>query len=251
MKEAYSFTLKRNVKVDEVTNTSENFGCLNRDCDALYRIRAINSSITKHFSRLPSTKHIQDCVYDFRVDNFLENSRMIKYDVNAILNGSKSNGKKTFDSPSKNTLSPAPQYIRTPKQLLNYCLANSLETEYIAPLTVGDIILDNRNLLSNENFKGIEGTRLLLGHTQSYDKNGNSLTLEIKGKATGSKSSSLYAEVVLSEDQLDEIKKYIFGLGQRFKGHYIAVLGIWEKTEMNNVKTKISNPRNVIYKFTS
>lgn len=50
MKEAYSFTLERNVKVDEVTNTSENFGCLNRDCDALYRIRAINSSITKHFS---------------------------------------------------------------------------------------------------------------------------------------------------------------------------------------------------------
>lgn len=249
MRVAYSFKLGHNVNINEVVDTGEIFGCLNRACTAHYKVRAINSNVNTHFGRLPSTKHIKGCVYNFNCQEFLNNSDMIKFDLTSIFQGVKLSRQNVQRSVDSNTSHATKKYIRTPKQLLYYCLANSIETQYTDKLAVNDIILDNRNLLYNGNFQGIEGLRLLLGQTVKYDRKSLSISLRVTDITVNNKCVALNAEIRLSKEQFDEILKFIFGSYDGFGGHYIAVLGMWSKTSKYNIETIVENPKNIIYKF--
>lgn len=249
MRVVYSFKLGHDVNINEVTDTNEIFGCLNRACPAHYKIRAINSNVNTHFGRLPSTRHIKGCVYNFNCQEFLNNTDLIKSDLTSIFQGVNLSRQSVQRSTGSHILHAAPKYIRTPRQLLYYCLANSLETQYTDKLTVNDIILDNRNLLYNGNFQGIEGLRLLLAQTVKYDKRSFSIFLKVTSVTANGKNIALNAEVRLSKEQFNEILEFIFGTFDSFGGHYIAVLGMWSKIRKYNIETIVENAKNVIYKF--
>jgi len=123
---------------------------------------------------------------------------------------------------------------------------------HLGSQTVDDIVLDSRNLLKNQRFKGIQGLRLLIGTTFQYIDLGNSYEICFKvSTITGSgKEINLNAKVYVSKKQGKEISSYILTTFKaKFSGHSIAVLGDWVKTKDYEVTYTAKNYLHVIYKF--
>ncbi len=253
---AYSFRNNDTICADKATDTTELFGCLNEDCDARFKVKGINSDKATHFAKTRDTEHIPGCPFMYSTSEHCDNGDIIKSDILTIFNGKEIRRDNPRGAVNGQNLPSGKKqkHIRTPKGLLNYCISNRLDTIYIGDITVNDIIIDVRNIDDNENYKGVEGVRLLLGQTLKYKSEENLLTMLIKKRDDTDNSHCLTVDIYMTQEQLSEINRYIFNRNRennrnRYAGHPIAVLGQWEKVSDGNVKTTIRRNKNVIYKF--
>lgn len=214
-------------------------------------LKGINSpTIKPYFAKLPSIPHI-NCPCNFFQSLYTETTDFEKLSIKAILNKSPiSNPPNTRfriinDSPS--TSNPKIERINTPKRLLKYCLSHDIVSEYDNGILVNDIIVDARNILRNNNYKGFSGIRLIAGNTYKFDKNKSSIIFTVSNPFD--KTKQLNAEVFLSDKQLKDICNYIFRSFDKFSMHSIAVLGDWKKISDNNIECTVDRPANVIYRF--
>lgn len=258
MFEAYSFTLNHKIKIEDVKDLKEEFGCLNLKCQAKFKAISVNGKKPMHFRRLKNTSHIKGCPYNISINKYINSSTMVKSSVLNILNGASTSksgssicSKNKSPSTSKNK---STQYIRTPKQLLNFCLANKLETTYLGNITVDDIILCSRNIKTDARFEGITGLRLLLGNNiKIYIKDNYSIIVfDISAKTKSGSYVNLKASAFTTRKQGEEIETYLkstFPFG--YEKESIAVLGDWETTKKYHVKCNVSREPLIIYRFTN
>lgn len=254
MNEAYSRKLKRIVCVDEVTDFSDTFTCLYHECNAEYIVRAVNSSIiSRHFSRRSSTPHVKGCPYIISNSSYVNNDSLIKKDIEQIYEHTSKRCMVEKNVNEDNSISKHDKTfsnkITTPKQLLCYCISNSLSTEYKDNIKVDDIIIDERNICSNANFQGFDGLRLLVGHTYKFDKSEKTIDIKVTTRTKNKKEICLNVTIFLSEEQLKEIVDYILTTYDKFSNHSIAVLGLWENDKKYHVRCDVNKKANVIYKF--
>ena len=259
MYEAYSFGKGKIIKIEDATDLNEIFGCPNSRCSAKFKVKSVNGKVAKHFAKTKSSDHILGCPYNlsstnasyYSVGNFIKASLDDIYDHQKCKTNSKSVNAKRINNNSLPT--NAVKYIRTPKQLLYYCISNPLKTEYLPGVFVDDIILDSRNLKSGARFEGINGVRLLLGNIVriKIDKSYGLINFEVSTKSNSNNKVYLTASVFTSPTQAEEIKTYISNtFHSSEKGKNIAVLADWVITKKYHVKCNITQERNIIYKFT-
>lgn len=228
MFEAYSCNLKRSVNASDVTNLLDTFKCLNPECNAIYTLRSINGKRSPYFGRRTSTPHINNCPYDIEANRYLDSEDMIKSDVYKIYKHEKniSNKNRGFHSQTSSTTGTAIKHISTPKQLLNYCISNKLTTTYMNGITVGDIIVDNRNILQNKNYKGVSGLRLILGNTICYDSSTKVIYFDVSTVSQNNKRYYLTASICLTKIQFDEILRYILKKNNRIYKEVVNLVRI-------------------------
>lgn len=257
----YAYSKKNNdsIHINDVTDFSDTFKCLNENCNAEFTACAINSDRrSAYFMRRKSTPHIKGCVYDLDSNRYVDRGDIIKSNIEDIYMGSTSkrttSSKKTLSVKGKNnsSFSSSQIYVRTPKQLLQYCISNDLQTNYTSDLTIGDIFLDERNISQNANFKGVTGVRMILGKTIRYDLMNSYFEMSVSSTTKNGIRLLLTARIYLDNDQLIEIKKYILNtFDNKFANHQIAVLGDWQITKKYNIKCNIESflSSNIVYKF--
>ena len=255
MFEVFSVKLQHPINADNVTDLSDTFKCPNCSCDAQYTLRAINSAVRhKHFGRKKSTFHIRNCPYEGENHLYVDNDNLIISDIDEIFehhsHSTLSNRMHFPKIENDITTHTCRQYIRTPKQLFNYCISNSIYTVYKDKCRVGDIFLDERNICFDGNFMGKSGLYFILGKTYKYNLDSKSIDMYLKTKTANNKTVFLNITIFVSEKCLREIVTYIIETFQTFSGHSIAVLAKWECDKKYHVKCSAS-PRNVIYKFTN
>lgn len=249
----FSQELKKSIRASEVRNYKDEFLCLNPNCTARFTLRAVNSSsVTPHFACLPNYPHDPNCLFGISDTGSTKDDNYIKSDLETILNPSTtSNSTSSVQTKlSSNNAAQPRKYIRTANQLLRYCLAHDLTTEYTEGLTVDDIILDSRNLLDNGNYKGIEGIRLISGQTVEYCESEGYIKIDISTRTSTNKRIFLTAIAYMPKDQIVEIRRYLFNSPpRRFSGHPIAVLGEWKKDKDYQISCTVVKKTNVIYRF--
>lgn len=253
---AYSDKTKCAVCADDIRDLSETFSCLNPMCSAKFKVKGINSNVKTHFCRIRSSYHSPNCPFAMCSDKYVENDNILKSDVLSIMNHtSTSNRSKPYTDHENpfNTITDENSkiYIRTPKQLLNYCISNKLSTIYSGDIKVDDIILDKRNIIENKNFEGVSGLRLVLGNLVQYDLSQCMFQFRVTHITNTGKNIYLTANVFTQIDQLNELINYVIKTYKKFKGHPIAVLGDWVVQRKYVIKTTVSNPKNIVYRFTA
>jgi len=251
MFDAYSKEKGRRENIKDVYNLSETFCCLNPDCMALFSIRSANGKTTKHFLRHSSTPHISGCPYNFNGVSFNDNDFTIKSSVESILAGAGT----SIDRETARTIIISEtnqenqiEYIRTPKQLRNFCLYSSLDTIYSDNVTINDIVLDSRNLAEKKRYEGVTGIRLLTGQTIKYENSSKSILIKTEARSKVGTRFTLYAKVYMLSDMFMKAKKYILeSNGKVFSGYTIAVLGNWKIVEKYTVSCELTQGRNIIF----
>lgn len=254
MFEAYSPSKKCVVNVSGEFNLKEVFCCPNPQCNAQFRIKSATGKRAKHFAKLINSQHIQDCPYEQSKSNYLDSPNLIKYSLEDIFNDCKNpNTKHTntefqkHKSDSKNNSNR--KFIRTPKQLYSFCISNNLDTPYCEGLTVGDIILDNRNLLQNKNYEGITGCRLIVAQTVRYDTDTKTVNLTLNQRTENNKTINLNLSVKMQDEMLAQLRNYMFDTYKNFHGHYIVVFGNWKIDEKYHISCTIENKKHLMFKF--
>lgn len=249
----FSQKLNKSIRACEVTDLKDEFLCPSPNCNARFTLRAVNSaSVSPHFACLPNHPHDPNCLFGILDSGSTKNHEYIKSDLETILNPSitsNSTSRAQTNLPSNNT-AQSRKYIRTANQLLRYCLSHDLSTEYTGGLTVGDVIVDSRNLLDNRNYKGIDGIRLISGQTIEYCESKGYIKIDISTRTSTNKRIFLTAIAYMPTDQIVEIRRYLFNTTHgRFSGHPIAVLGEWKKDKDYQISCTVSKKSNVIYRF--
>ena len=249
---AFSQGLNKIISADNVQNYKDVFLCPNPTCSAKLTLRAVNSSIVSpHFACSPNHPHAPNCLFGLLEDiRGAENENCIKSDIMTILNSSSLKASSPRVVNSSNKPMHAKKYIRTAKQLLNYCLSNDLSTEYTNGLTVGDIVLDSRNLLENKNYKGLDGIRLLSGQTVKYCEENKDIKISVSTRTSTNKRIWINAFVYLPLEWIKKITSYLLNTPpKQFSGHPIAVLAQWRKDKDYQISTIVTKESNVIYRF--
>lgn len=253
MFDAFSRKLNKPINISEVTDLNDTFCCLNQNCDAEYYVRGLNSERAAHFVRKRSTPHVLGCIYGFSSNTYADVENIIKSDLIDIYNGSKNIKSSTFKiaTNSNSNLNGNQQikYIKTPKELLSFCINNSLGTKYNDKLAVNDIVIDSRNILNNANFEGVNGLHLVIGNTLRYDSQKNVIVIRTASITKNKRNIFLTSTVHLSDKQLKEINNYLFDTFSSFANHPIAVLGQWQISRKYNIECEVTRPQNIIYKF--
>lgn len=252
MFEAYSQSKQKPMNVKYEFNLNEEFSCLNSNCTAKFKIKSTSGKKAKHFARLKSTPHIQGCPYEKGYNKYLENDDIQKSAIEDIFEDEKNPNEPIILSqklsPSKNMGKRDLIYIRTPKQLLKYCIANDLKTEYQDGITVNDIILDNRNLLDNGNLKGVTGIRMILAETINY-KSPNSLFLKLWTKTKKGDELTLHINVMIEPFILKSTILYMLDTYGDFGKHNIAIFGDWKIDNEYHISCNLKDRKHIIYKF--
>lgn len=254
MFEAYSTSKGVIVNVKTEYNLNELFECPNPNCQAKFIIKSATGKKAKHFSRLPSTPHIYGCNYDLKNEINAKNPNLITESLEDIYNNSCSKDKKTTNKTLNQNITikngASVTRISTPNQLFILCTNSDLDDVYKDNKKIGDIILDSRNLLINNNLLGITGLRLVVAETVKYERP-NKLYLKLSVKTKSNKIPTLNIQVKMQPQLLDECIKYIFDTftNKGFKGHSIAILADWKITEPYNISSTIKNKKHIMYKF--
>lgn len=250
MFEAYSFSLNDTINILQVKNPNEQFGCLNRNCSARFIAKSLNGSIAKHFCRLKTTPHISGCLYALESSKYHHTKSLDKFSIYDILN-TNCNHNNGHNSNSKNQGEHrVTNNIHTPKQLFSFCVSNPIDTVYMDNLTVGDIIIDSRNLKQNALFRGTNGIRIILGTTIKFDFSNNSITFQVNAPTKNNNGVTLTAVAYAEREMIELVVEYILKKHDRkFKNHHIAVMGNWEKTSEYNMKTSVTNVNQIIFRF--
>lgn len=256
MFEAYSQSKQRIVNIKDEYDLNEIFLCPNPECGAELKIRSVNGKVKKHFGRLKSTPHCQGCPYDHSLQSYVNNENITKYSLESIFNGS-TKQKEHCAGKEKSGREDLPDtgrtLIRTPKQLYYFCVNNSLDTPYRDGLTVGDIVLDSRNLQMNANYRGVSGIRLVIAETIQYtytkDSDDNNLLLLIRKRTVNEKDKFLKVYVHLENKHLQEFNNYIFAIYSKFSKHHVAILGEWRIDKEYQISCKLQKSSHLIFRF--
>lgn len=247
---AYSEVLHRDVNVNEMFDLNEIFCCSNRNCTAKFKIKGATGKRAKHFARLPSTPHIEGCEYENGDSRFVQPGLQQRSSLEDIfgdlLNPNTKPGTgagKSASSTGSNVL-----HINTPGKLLKFCCMNTLTTEYLSGVTVDDIIVDERNLITNSKFEGIEGLRLIVGETLKYES--NKLYLLVKAVSEKGHLKYLNAVVKMDASLLGYVKKHILETqNNKFKGYKLAVFGNWTKDTTYWSSCEVKNQKHIILRL--
>lgn len=251
MFEAYSIREKRIVNAKDQYDAKEIFICPDPSCNGELKLKSINGKKAKHFSCMPGLKkHSSDCPYSIS-RNYTDEDKLIMYPITSIMETAQNpnenttaENSSTINAHSRNTF-----YIRTPKQLLNFCLTQDLSTEYCNGQTINDIIVDHRNVGCGL-YKGFSGVKLVVGKTILFQANGfddNFILFQVRSRSS---NRWLKAKVYVSTQLKDKIvKHYRETYANKFGGHNIAVLADWKIDEKYNVSCHITRDRNVIIRF--
>lgn len=254
MFDAYSFSLDDAINISQVKNPNEQFGCLNKNCSAIFIPKALNSSVAKHFCRLRTTPHTDGCLYMLESSKYHHTKLLDKFSIYDILNTNSNNNNGSRNNTRNNNKNReehrTTNNVHTPKQLLAFCVSNSIDTVYIDNIMVGDIIIDSRNLKQNALFRGTNGIRLILGTTLKYDFSDNSITFKVTAPTKNNSSVTLTAVVYAEREIIELVVNYILDkYNKKFKSHHIAVMGDWEKIKDYTMKTTITNDSQIIFRF--
>lgn len=251
MFEVFSKKLNDTISANGVKNIQDTFLCPNPNCSAEFSLRAVNSpSVAAHFACKPNFPHTSECIFGMIGGENANASEYVKYDLMEIMNPTSTSNQKSRNSSISIMNAETVKYIRTPKQLLKYCLSNKLSTEYTNGLTVGDIILDSRNLLTKGHYHGIDGVRLIVGQTVKYSKENKYIQIEVSTRTNTNKNIRLTAIVYLPIGQMIEINNYLFNSEPKVFGKRpIAVLGEWRIERDYHISCSVVHKGNVIYRF--
>lgn len=254
MFEAYSQSKKCVVNVSSEFNLKEVFNCPNPQCDAQFKIKSATGKKAKHFAKLRSSQHIKGCPFEQSENSFLDCPNLVKYSIENIFNDFKSPKNKGVNLENKKYQSNAAdnsgkKFIRTPKQLYSFCISNDLNTSYCEGLTVGDIILDSRNLLQNKNYEGITGYRLVVAQTIKYDIPTHTIKLKLTQRTKNNKTINLTVIVKMHNELLAELKNYILDTYNKFSGIYIVIFGNWKTDKQYHISCTVENKKHLMFKF--
>ena len=252
---AYSKRLRNIVHANDVRDVNEIFYCPTPDCPATLRIRSIDGKVAPHFWVAPNCiPHRADCVCGIAgTPHYTQ--KLIKFPLESILLGTKSFSKANPILPLDNKLYKESDvsYIRTPKELFQYCGSHSLDTEYLDGCKVGDIIVDRRN--SDKQVWELQHStepqiKLVFAKTSRYIKNTYSIQAYIL------LSTGLQEIVVKMEPRLyNTVKEYILashtdGDNKKFANAPIAILGYWTYDSQEKIlTTTVSRRQCFIYRF--
>ncbi len=249
---AYSFIKKEIVNIINERNSNEEYGCINTMCTARFRTKGFNSSVAPHFCKTIHTEHIAGCPYALENSRYrrCQDSNFDTFPIEDIINyqGKSVNYVSNPVLTTNNQAHQRTQHIHTQRQLLTFCISNSLKTEYMSPLTVDDIILDARNIKTDGRYKGITGIRFLLGTSVKYNEQECYIEFDVYAP-TKTSTVNLHARVYLDISLIKEISRYFFQQNKHFKGHYIAVLSDWKTDEDYKVYCTLNNAKNIIYRL--
>ena len=255
MFQAYSLVKKEIVDINDSYDVNEVFLCPNPHCTAKFIIKSPDGKIKKHFSRKPSTPHSKGCFYDLPVENSKNFDNFIKTSIEEIFISNMHNN--YFVDNEQHSLSKKyrkdgeyPTYIRTTKQLLNFCVSNKLETKYLEEFKVKDILLDSRNIAQNRQAEGISGLRLLLGETSKryYCTDEQSIYFHVTGYSDSKHLLTLHVTVKIPDIKyFNQVKKYLY-TGDNSRNP-LAVLGDWTIDSKYNVSCILNGKRNLIYRL--
>lgn len=254
MFEAYSQSKKCVVNVSSEFNLKEVFNCPNPQCDAQFKIKSATGKKAKHFAKLRNSQHIEGCPYEQYKNDFLNSPDLIKYSLDDIFNDFKNPKTECANSENQKYKSNSDnnfgnKFIRTPKQLYSFCISNDLNTPYCEGLTVGDVILDSRNLLQNKNYEGITGYRIVVAQTVKYDNHTQTVNLKLSQRTKNNKTVTLNISVKMYDKLLAELRNYIFDTYDRFSGNYIVIFGNWKIDSKYNISCIIENKKHLIFKL--
>lgn len=256
MFEAYSQSKGKIVNVKDEFDLNEIFLCPNPQCGAKLTLRSVNGKMAKHFARLRSSQHIEGCPYNNGQQGYVDSEDMIKYSLEDIYSSqSHLRGK---DLPHSKTPTNKdyvhidkvePKFIRTPKQLYYFCINNALDTPYTDNLTVGDIVLDSRNLQYNANFRGISGLRLVIAETIKYDFHEKYIKLRLYQRTIHNKFLNLTVTVYLERNLIENAIDYIIKTHGRFGGYHVAILGNWSIDEEYHISCTLNDKNHLLLKL--
>ena len=250
MFDAYSFSLNDVISISQVKNANEQFGCLNRECNARFIPKALNSNISKHFCRLPTAPHTDGCPYVMESSRYHSTKILDKYTLEDILNLNNNANYNNRNNDNRRKELRETENVHTPRQLLIYCISNSINTIYIDDITVGDIIIDSRNIKRNALFRGVNGIRILLGTTVKFDVINRTIIFSIMSTTKDNKAVTLTATIKSNLKIFDlVVGYYLKRYNNRFKGHQIAVMGDWVADKKYHMITTIKNPKQIIFNF--
>lgn len=246
MYEAYSAKRGHIVNAKNALDYKEIYHCPNPSCSALYKLRSITGDRAAHFARLPSTPHSSDCIYEYGGSQYIDTGKLIKSDLVSIMEGpSAKNGTVSHSKHHRsNHPSESPQYIATPRQLLKYCVSNSITTEYLPGLRVDDIVLDSRNLVTNRRFEGIAGLRLLIGRIERVYPDDMIQMIISANTATGLKY--IRARLRLPSSLYENIVNRLCSTYGHPENAPIAVLEDWKIEKKYCICCRIANPKHII-----
>lgn len=244
---AYSNTKNKIVDVKDEYDLKEEFSCPDPNCPAKLTIRSPSGKRAKHFAQLKSKPHNSECIYASGKDQYLATRPQIRYAIEDIFSG-KFEHKLSVEGKKKPSANQADlphirsKRIHTPRDLYEFCVVNQISTEYLDGKTVGDIVLDSRNLSKSICVGGIEGIRLVIGETVKYNTN-NELVIRVQGRD----SIWLTAHITMPLPLFIDLRKYLFDTYGNIKGHKIAVLGKWQKDKPYHISCVVNNQQNLIY----
>lgn len=252
MFEAFSESKNAIVNIHNEYNLNELFECPNPNCEAKFKIKSANGKKAKHFARLKSTPHIFGCPYNISSAINAQDENLLKNPIEDIFNDSfvpstkMKNQSNSINVGNRNTTF---KHVRTPRQLLSLCINSDLNDEYLDGIKIGDIILDNRNLLTNANFKGISGLRFVLAETVKFERP-NMLLLRLWTKTKNNKTPTLNINVFMYPGLLDNLINYVLSTYNNvFVGHSIAVFGDWMNDKPYNISCHVTDKKHIIFKF--
>lgn len=217
-------------------------------CGIDLKLKSFDGKVSPYFGRnRESQKHSFDCPYAISYTNIENSDRVIKESLEDILMGARKSRNvpvKTFshEHPSK----PEYLYVRTPKQLYNFCQSNSCETPYRDNLLVDDILLSRRNIRKYSN--GITGLRLVVGTTYRFVKD---IEKNIYKFECGIRKPTGFFRFWVFFSTGEEMKPYkdrVFAeQPDNFSGYPIAVLGNWENPEPGLITTHLIRIGNIFF----
>lgn len=212
MFQAYSIKKSDKINASDVSDFKDTFLCV--FCGAKMTLKAVNSTTKRpYFAKIPSSPHV-DCPCNLFGSIATNISGYEKCDISDILNNSplsiKSNKHSNSDSINSNNSNKAIERVSTPKRLLKYCLSHDINSEYRDGLLISDVCLDTRNILANNNYKGFNGIRLVVGKTIMYIDDADHQYFTFIVNSPSNKSKTLTAKVNVSKKQIIDIRNYIF-----------------------------------------
>lgn len=253
MFDAYSEVTGTIVNVKDAFNLKEVFRCPNPLCTAKFTIHSANGKRAKHFSRLPSTSHTTNCPFANGNEKYLRDDGIVKCSIDTIFYGkirpeleATTTGRicnNGNDSESNKIV-----FVRTPSQLLNFCMTNPLTREYLSGKTVDDIILDSRNLVSQGRFRGVSGLRFIVGTTLG-SKSRDTMYIRVQALSKHKKNVTLYAAAKMENAMLLELQRYLINTYGSCVGQKVAILGDWSVDREYWVSCVVQNKKHIIFNF--
>lgn len=233
------------VSASQSYNTKIEYNC--PYCGIPLKLKSIDGKVSPYFGRKTnSEKHDSDCPYAISYSTIENSHSLIKESLENILQ-KKQKATSTVSHYSDNSSETRQMYIRTPKQLYNFCQSNTCQTEYRDGLLIDDILLSKRNIDNNFRICGVTGIHLVVGTTYWFDARCENPYIEGLVNSNMRKGNSLHFKIYfLNKKMLQPYIEHIFSEQPgKFANFPIAVLGNWKNPKKHLITTVLENRSNL------